>query len=200
MSQVAALPGLLCPRRSFRKASDLSCITPNKENATCQPWDTCKVILTALVNEESQALAFAEASICGDTSFVCCGSKGNFDLTLNNSDTYSNNQTITTLDNNEITTSSTMNNDTKRQQIKFALNNLLPSRRLCGLQHTDDYFYKGNKTALDEFPWLVYIPFEKSFIDLFDSPDSVVMRCTGSLISDRYVLTERLCGSRADPM
>lgn len=61
--------------------------------------------------------------------------------------------------------------------------NLLAPRTYCGYQHTDDYPRTNNSISIDEFPWSV---------QLLYSNDKKI-RCSGSLISRRYVLTAAQC-------
>ena len=66
---------------------------------------------------------------------------------------------------------------------------VLPDIKYCGLQHTDDRVYNSSITALDEFPWLVHIRFSHS-----EYEGQYADRCSGVLISNRYVLTDAYCG------
>ncbi|KAF5287288.1 hypothetical protein FQR65_LT02161 [Abscondita terminalis] len=77
--------------------------------------------------------------------------------------------------------------ETKRN---FHGNEMLPDRRYCGYQHKDDRLDSDNSTTLDEFPWVVHIEFSDEDKD----PDHYLRRCTGVLISNRYVLTTEYCG------
>ncbi|KAF2883511.1 hypothetical protein ILUMI_22684 [Ignelater luminosus] len=85
-------------------------------------------------------------------------------------------------------------NSTAQQNRDYVKKSLLPSKKYCGLQHTDDRFYTENITALDEFPWLVHIIFlDDEDEDSFQYLD----RCNGVLISNRYVLTTATCANQA---
>ncbi|XP_031353249.1 phenoloxidase-activating factor 3-like [Photinus pyralis] len=65
---------------------------------------------------------------------------------------------------------------------------LLASRTYCGLQHSDDYVKDNPGISLDEFPWITQL--------LYDEDKSV--KCVGSLINRRYVLTAAQCMNPRD--
>ncbi|XP_031353251.1 phenoloxidase-activating factor 3-like [Photinus pyralis] len=60
---------------------------------------------------------------------------------------------------------------------------LFPSRTYCGFQHSDDYVRDNPGISLDEFPWIAQL--------LYDEDKKI--RCIGSLINRRYVLTAAHC-------
>lgn len=62
-------------------------------------------------------------------------------------------------------------------------NNLLAPRVYCGYQHADDYSRTDDAISIDEFPWLVQLLYS----------DKRAIRCSGSLINRRYVLTAAQC-------
>ncbi|XP_031330925.1 phenoloxidase-activating factor 3-like [Photinus pyralis] len=59
---------------------------------------------------------------------------------------------------------------------------LLPSRAYCGLQHSDDYVRDNPGISLDEFPWIAQLVYKDNTV-----------KCAGSLINHRYVLTAAHC-------
>ncbi|KAF2901681.1 hypothetical protein ILUMI_04494 [Ignelater luminosus] len=63
------------------------------------------------------------------------------------------------------------------------ISDAIPSKKFCGLQHTDDRIYTETDTALDEFPWLVDIVHQDN-----------ISICPGVLISNQFVLTGYGCG------
>ncbi|KAK4887712.1 hypothetical protein RN001_003983 [Aquatica leii] len=67
--------------------------------------------------------------------------------------------------------------------VKTSKLNLLADRKYCGYQHTDDYVRSSNNISIDEFPWMAQL--------LYD--EERMIRCTGSLINNRYVLTTAHC-------
>ncbi|KAK5643917.1 hypothetical protein RI129_007762 [Pyrocoelia pectoralis] len=62
---------------------------------------------------------------------------------------------------------------------------LLAPRSYCGLQHTDDYPRANNNISLDEFPWMAQL--------LYDEDKQVIVKCVGSLINRRYVISTVFC-------
>lgn len=84
-------------------------------------------------------------------------------------------------------------NFTKKEekQTKPTLTDLLPGRRICGQQHSDDYFHTVNETVITEFPWLAALGYKGE--DQDEPP--VYGDCAGSLINHRYVLTAAYCAT-----
>lgn len=116
---------------------------------------------------------FVQKSNCSDgTWMVCCAKPAN---PVNSTNVLAE----STTQQNTITTR-------KESQQDFIIRTLVPSRRYCGLQHTDDRFYTDTETALDEFPWMVHLLFEHS-------QPTFAASCSGFLITRRYVLTHATC-------
>ncbi|CAO1427631.1 unnamed protein product [Diamesa serratosioi] len=63
---------------------------------------------------------------------------------------------------------------------------LLPQPGVCGVAN-DDRIFGGERTKIDEFPWMVLLKYIKP-----SNPEPVFL-CGGTLISDRYVLTASHC-------
>lgn len=132
-------------------------------------------------------------SVCRNWSLkdllVCCPTAS---LVSNNTNPVLENNTNPVLENNTISTTNEPDIVDKKAQREYALKKLLPSRKYCGLQHTDDRFYNDTETALDEFPWLVHVLFGDEGDDTPD-PLEFADRCSGVLINTRYVLTNGFC-------
>lgn len=124
---------------------------------------------------------------------VCCGTTGNYVHNLVRQNQSTSSQPVETkpvIQN--ITTVQAPTSDSKEAHREHVKKKLLPSRKFCGLQHTDDRFYNETETAIDEFPWLVHI---KSSESEFEAEYGD--RCNGVIISNRYVLTDAYCGWHA---
>ncbi|KAF5306620.1 hypothetical protein FQA39_LY08809 [Lamprigera yunnana] len=148
-----------------------TCTTPNKEQAQCISLYTCPILLNALITQKKEAIDFVRQSHCGTWSndiqpLVCCGSKSVLTQTKVSQPTSSSNP----------------------------IREVLSDRRFCGYQHTDDYLYTENVTAIDEFPWLAVLKYQRDS-DLDDDleDDFYEFGCSASLIHLRYVLTAAQC-------
>ncbi|KAK5649793.1 hypothetical protein RI129_000822 [Pyrocoelia pectoralis] len=158
-----------------------SCTTPNGEQAICTAIRECKVMSDALATGNSTAIAFAQKSQCGyDSSpLVCCGKDAY--PTPKVPDIFN----IFTRLPNTITPAPTMN----RQVILEDFNtNALPDRSVCGLEKEAKRVIGGTITDLDEFPWMAALEFKTKR----NGKDAGV-RCGGSLINNRYILTAAHC-------
>jgi len=170
------------------------CTTPDGEDAHCISLFECPHIRKLVGSSNLSTINFVKESSCGDL-MVCCGTP-KYETEIRNQTEVQHTPSATpitiTIGNKEPTSSISTNKTEKfkRKQSHSDARKLLPTLEYCGLQHTDDRFYTSNDTALDEFPWLVHI----SLSGVGDDDDDVD-RCTGVLISNRYVLTGGFCGS-----
>lgn len=65
----------------------------------------------------------------------------------------------------------------------------ITNRAYCGFQHSDDYYHPDNEVSIFEFPWLALIVLHISDKNEYRS----FPICSGTLISQRYVLTSTDC-------
>jgi len=138
------------------------CVDPNNRNGLCQPIRSCQSILELLTPPLSpQVRDFLRRSQCkfeNHQPWVCCpDSVPPPVLTPSN-----------------IGTSSVGSGGSQ-----------LPSVPDCGIQAADR-IVGGEPTAIDEFPWLVQIQYNKP-------GNKVGFHCGGSLINQRYVITAAHC-------
>ncbi|KAF2903985.1 hypothetical protein ILUMI_02185 [Ignelater luminosus] len=178
------------------------CLTPTSEKGYCMSIFECTVLQKVLGNSNPSDIEHVKNSICSDWSlrdlWVCCpttlivSNNTNPVLETNNTNVVLENNVITVIENktNSIANDSAISD--KKAQREYALKKLIPTRKYCGLQHTDDRFYNDTETALDEFPWLVHVLFGDEGEELND-PLEFADRCSGVLINTRYVLTNGFC-------
>ncbi|XP_048517101.1 uncharacterized protein LOC109533176 [Dendroctonus ponderosae] len=139
------------------------CRTPSGESAKCISIYQCNSLL-ALVRTPSRTTEqtqFLTSSKCGfnsaGTPYVCCGSGFN---KVEQSDGDFSNPDYTT-------------------------NPAIPDRSQCGWQ-SQNRIYNGEKTGLDEFPWMALIQY-------LTAAGKQKTACAGSLINRRYILTAAHC-------
>ncbi|KAF2888811.1 hypothetical protein ILUMI_17362, partial [Ignelater luminosus] len=65
----------------------------------------------------------------------------------------------------------------------------LPDWTVCGIDISDDIILGGERTAYDEFPWVVAIVYKNKQNEKTD------IKCGGSLINNRFVLTSASCST-----
>ncbi|KAF2889065.1 hypothetical protein ILUMI_17108, partial [Ignelater luminosus] len=129
------------------------CETPDGETGKCVPITSCQVIQEATLTQNATAIRFAQDSQCGHdgTHLVCCGDLGYTDPNIDY---------LFSIFHPEVS-------EVKSPEIKKddkTLKNLnskeLPDRSVCGIQSSEDKIYGGNRTAPDEFPWMVALEFK----------------------------------------
>lgn len=145
-----------------------NCTTPNNESAHCISLYNCPVLLRALTTQKPSAIEFVRQSQCGswNTGSAPTVCCGTSSDFLSDRGDFS----------------------------EEATKQPLSDTRFCGYQHSDDYFHDKNVIAIDEFPWLAILKYEKD-ADILDVPldDFLEFTCAGTLINVRYVLTAAQC-------
>jgi len=175
------------------RSQAIPCTTPNGEGAICKSLFSCPVLKNAVAISDASVEKFIEASTvaCGQgTLLVCCGSYANY--------TRLNTATVAVKHSETLPT-------TPEAKREYALQKLIPSKKYCGMQHSDDYFhdYNTSETTVDELPWIMFVSCENSDGPMASSINSernyaITSRdcdCSGVLISNRYVLTSTNCAS-----
>lgn len=61
-----------------------------------------------------------------------------------------------------------------------------PHKKECGVQTAESKIVGGNLTDLDEFPWMALLEYKNVL-------DEVEVKCSGTLINRRYILTAAHC-------
>lgn len=61
----------------------------------------------------------------------------------------------------------------------------LPGTSICGLDTVGEKIFAGERTELDQFPWAVALEYR--------TEDPAAVKCGGSLINTRYVITAAHC-------
>ncbi|XP_017785725.1 PREDICTED: serine protease easter-like [Nicrophorus vespilloides] len=142
-----------------------SCKTPNGETAKCVSIFACPILYESGRSGGPEAYRFLQQSVCKKSFYniyVCCGS-----------DTIFKPQEI-------VSKTPDMLADAPR-------NNYIAKRSECGYMNPDFRIYGGNKTGLDEFPWMALLEYQS----LKDGERS--FRCGGSIIGRRHILTAAHC-------
>ncbi|KAK4881491.1 hypothetical protein RN001_004810 [Aquatica leii] len=160
-----------------------SCVTPNKETAKCEAVDECLIIYNALTAQNETAIKFAQDSQCGydvskDVPLVCCGSTA-FPLPTTTPNIFAFFTKPTSTGKPPLDQSVVLNNfETKS----------LPDRTVCGLEKEAKRVFGGTVAELDEFPWMAALEYKSKL-----SNENAGIRCGGSLINNRYILTAAHC-------
>ncbi|KAF2905366.1 hypothetical protein ILUMI_00815 [Ignelater luminosus] len=169
--------------------SPSTCTTPLGEQGICVPLRQCPKLKQAYCNGVESAQMYIEALACKSGNFsVCC-------VTATTQTTQTTVKPTTQTTAKPTTTKKPLQFKVKTQinmkkfETKLANNKnrkLLPNKRYCGMQHTDDYVYEGNETAVDEFPWLVEV-------ECIYSEEDSTTKFPGVVLSNRYILTTEKC-------
>nr|CAD7428580.1 unnamed protein product [Timema monikensis] len=150
-----------------------SCSSPRRRPGTCINLKDCLPLMTLLQQPRPlppDVVDFLRRSQCGFVGrnpLVCCE--------------LSSRPTITT--ESPVVLSEKLSEPPKDVTGDFRLS-FLP-RRICGKRDTANRIIGGNKTAINEYPWMALVGYSTS--------TGTVFRCGASVISSRYVLTAAHC-------
>ncbi|XP_005185522.1 serine protease easter [Musca domestica] len=139
------------------------CVTPNRERALCIILEDCKYLYNVLITpplRDADRL-YLSRSQCGYQNgkvLICCP------------DRFRTVQPITSA---------------SAAPAPSYVSNILPQPGQCG-NVLSNRIYGGNKTKIDEFPWMALIEYTKG-------SSGKGHHCGGSLINSRYVLTASHC-------
>nr|XP_015836792.1 PREDICTED: uncharacterized protein LOC661375 [Tribolium castaneum] len=149
--------------------ADENCRTPDNEEGDCKPINKCQPLYSLLERRPITAstadyLRRSQCGFVGTYPKVCCPS-GRTTITTN--------------------PPPVVEGPTENTDVESVTSNLLPGGDVCGL-NTQSRIYGGEKTDLDEFPWMALIEYEKP-------GGSRGFYCGGVLISNKYILTAAHC-------
>lgn len=125
----------------------------------------------------ASAIEFARASQCGRDGripLVCCGTVAYFDNHLED--------IFDIFDSGPNGSKPSVPNENELEILKDLDSEDLPDRSVCGFHASDDRIFGGERTGVDEFPWMVALEYKDAGV-----------RCGGSLINKRFILTAAHC-------
>jgi len=156
----------------FAAEKNTPCITPNGENAKCISVYECSAIKKAIAYLDPDAVEFAKRSQCGhdNGALVCCGTTGRFTTPADTSGTT---EPIYVF-----------NAESFPKHVDHLY---LPDGTLCGLQVAPNKKPDSKTSEIDEYPWMAALRYKQ----MYGSGSDVL--CSGTLISDQYVLTAAEC-------
>ncbi|KAJ3647414.1 hypothetical protein Zmor_019293 [Zophobas morio] len=145
------------------------CRTPNNQSGDCKLINQCPALMSLLLKRpiSETNLDFLKKSNCGYEDIlpkVCC---------LIESSTKSTVKPPVT------------EGPTDPTPVAAISSRLLPDLDSCGL-NTQSRIYGGEKTELDEFPWLALLQYQQG-------NGKKAFLCGGTLINNRYILTAAHC-------
>lgn len=147
--------------------TDASCTTPNGEAAQCISIRDCSVLRSVLSNRNTDVERFLRASQCQHPDstrrnpYVCCGTSSSYNTGGN----------INRLGGGNA----------------GGGGNVLPTGDDCGYQKAGDRILGGNRTTLEEFPWMAILQYRKN------NGQGFTFSCGGTIIGSKYILTAAHC-------
>ncbi|XP_067616859.1 serine protease easter isoform X1 [Eurosta solidaginis] len=155
------------------------CTTPNERSGSCVFLQNCKILYNIFLYQPISDVnrMYLSQSQCGYLNgnvLICCPDPTSISFvptktTVRPTPSPQTSKKILILD----------------KASKFTAHEKLPRPGECG-QMTSSRIYGGNKTKIDEYPWMVLIEYKKPF-------NLSGHHCGGSLISSRYVVTASHC-------
>ncbi|RZC14238.1 uncharacterized protein BDFB_008011, partial [Asbolus verrucosus] len=145
------------------------CTTPNRQQGDCKPINKCSALYSLLEHRPIPAstadyLRRSQCGFVGAYPKVCCPIGSSQPPTVK---------------------PPVVEGPTESTNVVPVSSDLLPNTNICGT-NTQNRIYGGEKTDLDEFPWMALVEYEKP-------GGSRGFYCGGVLINKRYVLTAAHC-------
>ncbi|XP_058461599.1 melanization protease 1-like [Malaya genurostris] len=158
-----------------------SCLTSQAKSGSCVDIDLCpklrKLAYSAIISQSNKRLL--RDSICGVRK-VCCEEPSE-----------ENSDQVSAITNISVSSLVTSTSTTKAPGPRANSKMTLPDKSICGIDNLGQRIYGGAATELDQFRWTVALEYNQA--------GTREIKCGGSLINTRYVLTAAHCVTTVTP-